>query len=102
MVFQEKRCATGGFSRFFAYNIPSGTQTWLGNALSMEESTQKSHPHPVPRVVLGVVLGGCQASQKWKIFNTAAVLGALADGLGADLGWQASLYRDVHPATPRI
>ena len=63
---------------------------------------KNSHPHPVPRVVLGVVLGGCQASQKWKIFNTAAVLGALADGLGADLGWQASLYRDVHPATPRI
>ena len=28
------------------------------------------------------------------------MLGALADGLGADLGWQASLYRDVHPATP--
>ena len=82
------------FHEFCISKLPSGTQTCLGHGGFWENQPlpRNCHPHPVPRVLLwvvGIFPGslGRQASQKWKISNMAAVLGALVTG------WRMAFWR---------
>lgn len=82
------------FHEFYISKLPPGTQTCLGHGGFWENQPlpRNCHPHPVPRVLLwvvGIFPGslGRQASQKWKISNMAAVLGALVTG------WRMAFWR---------